>query len=173
MSLADKLTLIAENEQRVYNAGYEKGKAEGGDNDWLNFRTNGGTNFGYLYCAMNHIEVSPILDTSKGMQFANMYNGCTALITVPLINISNAVNIASMFKNATKLQNITFEGTIPKSIDFSNSPNLTSFSLENIITALKDLSGQTTQTLTLHDTSKSKLTEEQIEIIENKNWILA
>ena len=29
MSIADKLTLIAENEQKVYNAGYEKGKAEG------------------------------------------------------------------------------------------------------------------------------------------------
>lgn len=30
MSIADKLTQIAENEQRVYNAGYEKGKAEAG-----------------------------------------------------------------------------------------------------------------------------------------------
>lgn len=28
MSIADKLTQIAENEQKVYNAGYEKGKAE-------------------------------------------------------------------------------------------------------------------------------------------------
>lgn len=31
MSIADKLTQIAENEQKVYEAGYEKGKAEGGD----------------------------------------------------------------------------------------------------------------------------------------------
>lgn len=30
MSIADKLTQIAENEQKVYDAGYEKGKAEGG-----------------------------------------------------------------------------------------------------------------------------------------------
>lgn len=30
MSIAEKLTIIAENEQKVYNAGYEKGKAEGG-----------------------------------------------------------------------------------------------------------------------------------------------
>lgn len=30
MSIADKLTQIAENEQRVYNAGYTKGKSEGG-----------------------------------------------------------------------------------------------------------------------------------------------
>ena len=32
MSIADKLQTIAENEQRVYNSGYEKGKAEGGGN---------------------------------------------------------------------------------------------------------------------------------------------
>lgn len=31
MSIAEKLTQIAENEQKVYEAGYEKGKAEGGD----------------------------------------------------------------------------------------------------------------------------------------------
>lgn len=30
MSIAEKLQIIAENEQKVYNAGYEKGKSEGG-----------------------------------------------------------------------------------------------------------------------------------------------
>lgn len=33
MSIAEKLATIAENEQRVYDAGYEKGKAEGGGGD--------------------------------------------------------------------------------------------------------------------------------------------
>jgi hypothetical protein len=33
MSIAEKLLTIAENEQRVYDAGYEKGKAEGGGGD--------------------------------------------------------------------------------------------------------------------------------------------
>lgn len=33
MSIAEKLSLIAENEQKVYNAGYQKGKAEGGDTE--------------------------------------------------------------------------------------------------------------------------------------------
>jgi hypothetical protein len=33
MSIADKLTIIAENEQKVFDAGYEKGKAEGGGGD--------------------------------------------------------------------------------------------------------------------------------------------
>ena len=33
MSIAEKLQIIAENEEKVYNAGYEKGKAEGGDTE--------------------------------------------------------------------------------------------------------------------------------------------
>jgi hypothetical protein len=33
MSISEKLQTIAENEQRVYNAGYEKGKAEGGNTE--------------------------------------------------------------------------------------------------------------------------------------------
>lgn len=48
MSMADKLTTIAENQQRVYDAGYAKGKAEGGgdvgidyDAFWDAFQNNG------------------------------------------------------------------------------------------------------------------------------------
>ncbi len=52
MSIADKLTAIAENEQKVYNAGYEAGKAEGGnsyyDVFWDNFQQNGQLTF-YRY----------------------------------------------------------------------------------------------------------------------------
>lgn len=35
MSIAEKLQTIAENEQKVYNAGYEKGKSEGGEKPTL------------------------------------------------------------------------------------------------------------------------------------------
>ena len=35
MSIADKLTTIAENQHRIYQAGYDKGKAEGGDEGWI------------------------------------------------------------------------------------------------------------------------------------------
>lgn len=33
MNISEKLAIIAENEQKVYDAGYEKGKAEGGDTE--------------------------------------------------------------------------------------------------------------------------------------------
>ena len=47
MSISEKLTTIAENVPKVYNAGYEKGKAEGGGGDtfydafWDDFQRNG------------------------------------------------------------------------------------------------------------------------------------
>ena len=45
MSIADKLVQIAENQSKVYNAGYEKGKAEGSDSYynafWDAFQQNG------------------------------------------------------------------------------------------------------------------------------------
>ena len=46
MSIAEKLQTIAENEQKVFDAGYEKGKAEGGgdsyyDTFWDSFQDNG------------------------------------------------------------------------------------------------------------------------------------
>lgn len=34
MSIAEKLTTVAENMTKVYDAGYEKGKAEGGTTDY-------------------------------------------------------------------------------------------------------------------------------------------
>ena len=34
MSIADRLVAVAENQQKVYDAGYEKGKSEGGGDNW-------------------------------------------------------------------------------------------------------------------------------------------
>ena len=48
MSIANKLQMIAENEQKVYNAGYNKGKADGRqaeyDRFWDNYQQNGNRN---------------------------------------------------------------------------------------------------------------------------------
>lgn len=48
MSIADKLTIIAENQQKVYDAGYSKGQTEGGGDNhynefWDSFLANGVT----------------------------------------------------------------------------------------------------------------------------------
>ena len=43
----------------------------------------------------------------------------------------------------------------------------------NMFTALKDLTGEISQTLTLGSNNLAKLTEEQKAIATNKNWVLA
>lgn len=193
MSIAEKLQTIAENEQKVYNAGFEKGKSEGGDtetaynngfndgkqvgsDELLNVITNNKTNFSYLFCGKNALVTAPILDTSEGIRFDFMFNACISLVEVPLINISKVrstvPNVGNMFTNCTKLVKITFEGIIPISISFADCSKLNNDSINSIITALKDLTGGTAQTLTLHNTVGSKLTDEQKAIITAKNWTL-
>ena len=48
MSIAEKLQIVAENEQKVFDAGYEKGKAEGSSEEFVgvkfsDFTTVGGS----------------------------------------------------------------------------------------------------------------------------------
>ena len=45
-------------------------------------------------------------------------------------------------------------------------------SLRAVINGLADLTGQTTQTLTLYPKLRAKLTEEDIAIATNKNWTI-
>ena len=67
----------------------------------------------------------------------------------------------------------TEDSVIGNSISFADSPLLTSASVDSIINALKDLTGETAQTLTLHVTVKANLTEAQTTAISAKNWLLA
>lgn len=56
-------------------------------------------------------------------------------------------------------------------LDMSN--NLTVASMIAMFNNLKDLTGETTKTLTLGETNLAKLSDEQKTIATNKNWILA
>lgn len=55
MTIAEKLTQISENEQKVYEAGYEKGKAEGGGNDafWDVYQDRGNNKMSHYMFAGN------------------------------------------------------------------------------------------------------------------------
>lgn len=90
------------------------------------------------------------------------------------INLSTAKNIGGMFYRCEALEDVEFTPlTIKLSISFAESSKLSNTSIQSIIDGLADLTGQTTQTLTLHVDVKSKLTQEQIATITSKNWTLA
>ena len=136
--------------------------------------TSKGTTFNYMFGNCTSITTIPQLDTSQGTMFIGMFIYCSNLVTIPLLDVSNGTNFTAMFNYSTKITNIKFvECCIKYSISFQHSPLLSDESIQSIIDGLADLTGGTTQTLTLHADVKAKLTEEQIAQITSKNWTLA
>jgi hypothetical protein len=93
--------------------------------------------------------------------------------TIDKLIVTDKLKYNSTFNGCSNLENIVFEGTIGNSISFANSPLLTTESVQSIIDCLKDLTGATAQTLTLHADVKANLTEEQLATITGKNWSVA
>ena len=132
--------------------------------------TSNGTNFSNMFYGCMNLQTVPQFDTSKGRSFNYMFYSCMGLQTVPQLDISNGTNFSNMFYACFSLKNITFVGIIPNTIDFSYASKLTAESLISIINALKDLTGLSSKKLYIGSTNIAKLTEEQLAIIENKNW---
>ena len=76
------------------------------------------------------------------------------------------------FFYSTNLEEVRFSGVIGKSIGFADCSKLSVDSVQSVIDHLKDLTGQTAQTLTFHATVKGKLTDAQKSAITAKNWTL-
>lgn len=90
---------------------------------------------------------------------------------IDLSKITN--NLSGCFVSCSNLKNISFvEGTIQATLNMSSCPLLTSESVQSIIDGLKDLTDATAQTITFHSSITANLTDEQIEQIISKNWIL-
>lgn len=82
------------------------------------------------------------------------------------------VKFSTPFSNCVALENIVIEGTISKDISFQWSKKLTHESLLNIINALKDNSGTDTwNTITLGEDNIAKLTDDEILMMDQKQWI--
>lgn len=79
-----------------------------------------------------------------------------------------------VFFGCSALEDVRFtSGSLSRSLTMGDCPNLSVDSLASIVAGLKDLTGATGKTLTLHTTAKAKLTAEQIATITAKNWTLA
>lgn len=134
------------------------------------------SNVTYMDCAFygcsNLVTVSS-LDTSKVSSLAQVFENCKNLVTVPLLDTSKVIYIFRLFYNCNKLTNLGGFKNLKTQLDLSSSPLLTVESLMNVINNLKDLTGDSAQTLTLGATNLAKLTDEQKAVATNKNWVLA
>ena len=127
-------------------------------------------------------------DTSNVNSFNMMFFGCSALQTLDLSNFdtSNVTNVNTMFSDCNKLTTLigcrTIEEVISNNISALNGLKVNIIlrptiidraSLRAIINGLADLTGSSTQTLTLGDNLMAKLTEEDIAVATAKNWTIS
>lgn len=145
MSIAEKLTKLAENEEKVYKAGE---KAEY-DRFWDNYQDNGNrTNYNYAFAGgwdesvfkpkypvkivgagegefhksqftnlkQHCIDNGIVIDTSGMTTSTNLFRQCFVLTYVPFLDFSNATSVVQTFYQCTNLIEVD-------DIDCSNSTN--------------------------------------------------
>jgi hypothetical protein len=117
-----------------------------------------------------YFSTIPELDFSNSTISLDRVFYNSEVVTIRKMKVNTNVIFYSTFYGCDELENIVFEGEIGSNINFVNSPKLTTASVDSIINALVDLTGQTSQTLTLHSTVLAKITDEQHNTILSKNW---
>lgn len=132
------------------------------------------TNFYQMFHKSTSLKSIVGLNTSNGTNFYGCFAHCYALETIeePL-DLSKATSVMAMFNRCDALANVLFvSGSIGLSIQIP-SGKLSDASIQSIVDGLADLTGGTTQTLTLNALVIAKLTEAQIATITSKNWVVA
>ncbi len=117
----------------------------------------------------------PITIDAENQNCTSIFVGAYALKTIPSIKVTEKVRtFHSWFSECYALEEINFtqDSVIQANISFQDSPRLTTPSVNSIIHALKDLTGQTSLTVTFHAEVGAKLTQEQKATITAKNWTL-
>ena len=130
--------------------------------------------YNYAFANNPKLVEAPEIDTSGCQQFNGAYLNDKNLKSIHLIDGSNIKSFSSAFSNCPNLVDIRFvKGSIHATIAFYQSQMLSAESVQSIIDGLADLTGQASQTLSLHALVKENLTDEQIAQITSKNWTLA
>lgn len=125
----------------------------------------------------NEIEEINGIEVIKGIKFTDLTNfvsQASSLVQITgTMDLSESTNNATGFTSCPALKEVQFKtGSITKSISFNSSSNLSNASIDSIIAGLADLTGKTTQTLTVHETVYNKIIAEY-DISSDKNWTLA
>lgn len=127
--------------------------------------------FDYTF-AFSRLKKLPFIDLSRANNTASTFNEAALVDSLHLrFSEETAIN-GNMFTNTIGLVNLRIEGTIAKSIGFPQSNLLTTDAVQSVINALKNLTGQTSQTFTVHKTVGDNMTAAQKAEITARNWTL-
>ncbi len=130
--------------------------------------------FAFAYSKITSTKVPIIVDTD-GVYNNNLFYCNYRLKSIPSIKVTEkAVTLANWFYDCTALEEVNFtaDSVIKANVSFAQSSKLTNASVQTVINALKDLTGETAQTLTLHADVGGALTDTQKAEITAKNWQL-
>lgn len=123
------------------------------------------------------LTVIPELLINKGANtVTGMFRGCKSLHTIRKIKLQEGFNIhmPDAFTNCTALENIVFEGVIPKNITFQWSTLLSKASIISIINALSTTATGQTATFSQTAVNNAFSTEEWDALIATRsNWTIA
>lgn len=117
------------------------------------------------------LELPDGLKTLKGNTYVIKDNAELTRIWIPK-SIETEIPANAIFGNGS-LTNIELENEFNISANFINCTYLSAESLERMLYALKNLTGQVAKTLTIGADNLAKLTDSQIAIATNKNWTLS
>lgn len=135
-----------------------------------------GSSAGYMFYNNNVLQSIPELETSNASNFSWMFNNCNSLETIKTIDLINATNVSAMFDFCKSLKNLTLKN-IKISLILGNSTNfghlLTNESLINTIKELWDLTGQTSQKLTMSAVVKGNLNNIYVKLVDVTDEMLA
>lgn len=113
-----------------------------------------------------------IIVSSNNMHYC--FQNASALKTVRKLTVKETTTYTDAFTGCEELENITFSGTIGQNISFASSSKLTEESIDNIIEHLKDLTGATSKTITVHANVYDRMVERGVDaLVTAKNWSLA
>ena len=123
----------------------------------------------FSYSQVTHL---PVLDFSTVTNANSSFGGASKLKSIEKIISGESTKWSSAFDGCSALEHAIFGGVIGTSISFPNSSLLDDESTQSIIDHLKDLTGQTGQNVIFNATVAERLTQAQLDAIEDKNWTL-
>lgn len=126
----------------------------------------------YTFFISTKIEEIEDIGIKADFGFYNTFSDCYALHTIAKLGCDENTKFAAAFNQCQRLKNITIDGVIGQDgFNVQHSTLLTHDSLMSIINALKDNSGTSTwNTITLGATNLAKLSSEELEIMDLKQW---
>lgn len=112
-----------------------------------------------------------IVANSTNMDYC--FYGCSNLVTIPKLTVTATTGFNATFNGCSALENIEIGGAIGKNISFAPCSKLSDASVASIIEHLKDLTGTTSQTLTVHKDIYDRMVGTfQDVLVTAKNWTL-